>query len=65
LGAAFGSYGWSGESPRIIQEWLQNMGMQTVLDPIRIKHVPADQDLQELSQKARTLAESIRANVQA
>ncbi|MFP4393108.1 MAG: FprA family A-type flavoprotein [Desulfohalobiaceae bacterium] len=65
LGAAFGSYGWSGESPRIIQDWLQKMGMETVLDPIRILHVPGDQNLLDVSEKARTLAQSIWARVQA
>ena len=32
VGAAFGSYGWSGESPKIIQEWLASMNMDMPAD---------------------------------
>ncbi len=64
LGAAFGSYGWSGEAPAKIQEWLQQMGMQTVLEPIRIQHVPGQEDYQHLERQAEILAGHIRDMVQ-
>ena len=35
VGAAFGSYGWSGESPKIIQEWLASMNMDMPADPVK------------------------------
>lgn len=35
IGAAFGSYGWSGESGKIIHEWLASMGMDMVGEPVR------------------------------
>ncbi len=35
VGAAFGSYGWSGESPKIVYEWLASMGMEMVGDPVK------------------------------
>jgi flavorubredoxin len=28
VGGAFGSYGWSGEGPKIIHEWLASMDME-------------------------------------
>ena len=38
IGAAFGSYGWSGEAPIVIAEKMRDMGM-TVMDPVlRILH---------------------------
>jgi flavorubredoxin len=40
IGAAFGSFGWSGESVKSITEWLQSMGMETPVDPVKVKHVP-------------------------
>ncbi len=35
IGAAFGSYGWSGESPKIVHEWLSSMNMEMIGDPLR------------------------------
>ncbi len=35
IAAAFGSYGWSGESPKIVHEWLESMKMEMVADPLR------------------------------
>ena len=35
VAAAFGSYGWSGESPKVIHEWLSSMNMEMVGDPLR------------------------------
>lgn len=40
LGGAFGSFGWSGESVKVINEWLQGMGIDTPVDPVKVKHVP-------------------------
>ncbi len=35
VAAAFGSYGWSGESPKIIHEWLESMKFDMVAEPLR------------------------------
>lgn len=35
VAGAFGSYGWSGESPKIVHEWLTSMGLEMVNDPVR------------------------------
>ncbi len=40
VGAAFGSYGWSGESPKIIHEWLSSMGMDMVGEPMKHPWAP-------------------------
>jgi flavorubredoxin len=40
LGAAFGSYGWSGESVKIIQAELEAMGAQIIDKGLRIQYVP-------------------------
>ena len=44
IGAAFGSYGWSGESAKLIAAELQAMQFE-VLDPIRHQYVPDQQAL--------------------
>lgn len=61
LGAAFGSYGWSGEAPIMIAEKMRELGM-TVIDPpvLRILHKPTDKDLQECKRLGVDIAEKIK-----
>lgn len=40
VGAAFGSFGWSGESVKEITSWLESMGFDLPADPVKVKHVP-------------------------
>ena len=40
LGAAFGSYGWSGESVKIIEKELEAMGARIIEPGLRIQYVP-------------------------
>lgn len=45
IGAAFGSYGWGGESLKLINTQLQEIGIKLVDDGIRINYVPTDEEL--------------------
>ena len=49
-GAAFGSYGWSGEAAKLITEHLKAAGIETVNEGIRAQWVP-DQDALEQSRQ--------------
>lgn len=40
LGGAFGSYGWGGEATGKLSDFLQQMGVETVTEPIRSKYAP-------------------------
>ena len=40
VGAAFGSYGWSGEAPKLLHAMLAEMGVDLIADPLRIMYVP-------------------------
>jgi flavorubredoxin len=41
LGAAFGSFGWSGEAPRLVLEVMENIfQMQVLKPPLLIKYAP-------------------------
>ena len=40
IGAAFGSYGWSGEAVKILTTALEEMNIEVVAESIRIKNVP-------------------------
>jgi flavorubredoxin len=47
IGAAFGSYGWSGESIRHIEEILTEMKVAPAGEPIRTRHAPDDDILKK------------------
>ncbi len=48
VGLAFGSYGWSGESVGVVEEILKSCKFE-MLDNIKIRYVPGEQDLQEVT----------------
>ncbi len=61
IGAAFGSYGWSGEAVKIIEEHLNRCKIQTVAEGVRAKWQPKPDDLtrcQELGQKVARVINS-------
>ena len=45
VGAAFGSYGWSGEAVRMIEERLKGLKFDVPVEGLRIKLVPTDEEL--------------------
>ena len=47
IGAAFGSFGWSGESVPLLNEHMKGMGIELVSDGISAKYVPDDKNLLE------------------
>ncbi len=50
IGLAFGSYGWSGQSPGLVNAAIEGMGWQTLGDPQKICYIPTPDDLQALYQ---------------
>jgi flavodoxin I len=60
LGAAFGSYGWSGEAPVDIADRMRKLDME-VIDPVlRIQYQPTDKDLEECKRLGKDLANKIK-----
>jgi len=47
IGASFGSYGWSGEAHKNLDQMLKEMNVDIVHDPISAKWVPTDEKLME------------------
>jgi flavorubredoxin len=47
VGAAFGSYGWSGEAVGQIRDVLEAMKVECIGDPLRIKYVPGKDALKQ------------------
>ncbi|NMA67232.1 MAG: MBL fold metallo-hydrolase [Clostridiaceae bacterium] len=60
VGAAFGSYGWSGESPKIIQKSLEESGIEIVMDPISVKYQPDADELEASLKFGQEFAQYIK-----
>jgi len=60
IGAAFGSYGWSGEAVKLINAIMEEMKF-TVIDPgINIQYVPAHDDLRKCVDLGHKVAEALK-----
>lgn len=60
IGAVFGSYGWSGEAPRLVMEMMENkFEMRIVKPPLLIKYSPDDKGLEECRRLGNKVAEII------
>ncbi len=60
IGAAFGSYGWSGEAPIMIAEKMRELGMD-VIDPVlRIQYQPVEKDLEECKRLGKDIANKVK-----
>lgn len=60
IGAAFGSYGWSGEAALQIQDILQGMKVGLAGEPVKAKYVPGDEALETCYALGRTVAEKLQ-----
>ena len=60
VGAAFGSYGWSGEAPKQVLEILKNrFGMTLVQPPLEVLEQPRTDQLEQCRKLGKTVAEKI------
>jgi flavodoxin I len=64
VGAAFGSYGWSGEAPVMIAEKMRELGMN-VIDPVlRIQYQPMEKDLEECKRLGKDIAAKVKKSAE-
>ncbi len=60
IGAAFGSYGWSGEAPGMLLEIMKNKFKMEIIDPpLLAKYNPDKKSLEECRKLGKTVAEKI------
>jgi flavodoxin I len=60
IGATFGSYGWSGEAPRLVIEIMKNKFEMNVLEPpLLIKYTPDQSGLEKCKELGRRVAERL------
>ncbi|MDD5686986.1 MAG: flavodoxin domain-containing protein [Elusimicrobia bacterium] len=59
IGASFGSFGWSGESVKIIENTLKESGIEVVLPPISAKYTPSEEDTKNCFEFGKTFAKKV------
>ncbi len=60
IGTAFGSFGWSGESVKQIEESLGDMGVELVGEGLKVRYVPTEGDLRGCRARGLEIAERLR-----
>ncbi len=63
VGCAFGSYGWSGESVKVITEYLTAMGMELPASPVKALYVPRHDVLAQCVELGRTVGKAVKAKI--
>ena len=61
IGAAFGSYGWSGEAVKLMTEALRDMNIDIAGEGIRVKFTPRKEDLDKCVELGRQIGRSVMA----
>jgi flavorubredoxin len=59
IGAAFGSYGWSGESVKIIEARLMEAGIETAAEGIRVQYSPSPEEIKACESFGAAFAEKV------
>ncbi|MGD9022409.1 MAG: FprA family A-type flavoprotein [Deltaproteobacteria bacterium] len=59
IGAAFGSYGWSGEAVKLINKELEAMKFELIDPGLKIKYVPDDQGIEAAYELGKKVAQAL------
>ncbi|MFW6061780.1 MAG: flavodoxin domain-containing protein, partial [Planctomycetota bacterium] len=59
LGGVFGSYGWSGEAPKQLAAWMNDMDVEVINDPLRVRYVPQGDGLSQCYQLGLDVADRL------
>jgi len=59
IGAAFGSYGWSGEAVKLINKELEAMKFQLIDPGVKIQYVPNEQGIQACHELGKKIADKL------
>jgi flavorubredoxin len=63
LGAAFGSYGWSGEAVKMINDELTAMKFDLINDGLKIQYVPDAKNLEACEAWGRKIGEAVKESL--
>ena len=64
LGAAFGSYGWSGEAINMIEDRLRGLKLRVPVKGVRARLIPTDEELEQCRDLGRQLARHLTGNIE-
>lgn len=59
VGAAFGSFGWSGEAVRMIEDRMRGLKMRIPIQGLRVKLIPTEEELTECRQFGKDVAHAL------
>jgi flavorubredoxin len=60
VGAAFGSYGWSGEAVKLMTKSLEEMKMQVIHPGLSLMYVPTHETLRQCTELGREIAKAVK-----
>jgi len=60
VGAAFGSYGWSGEAVKLMTNSLEEMKMQVIHPGLSLMYVPTHETLRQCIELGREIAKAMK-----
>ncbi len=64
LGAAFGSYGWSGEAINMIEDRLRGLKFRVPIKGVRARLVPTEEELERCRHLGKQLSQHLTGNVE-
>jgi NADH oxidase (H2O-forming) len=64
VGAAFGSYGWTGEAPEMLHDRMRWLKFRLPVAPLKVKLIPTSQELEECFAFGREIAEITMGKMQ-
>jgi len=63
IGAAFGSYGWSGESVKNLEAMLKEMKVEIAAEAVSVKNVPGSYVLEKCHELGKTIAAELKKKI--
>ncbi len=63
IGAAFGSYGWSGESVKIMSQYMKDMKFNIIEPGLRFQYLPTHEQLKECVGFGRRIGRAIKEGI--
>jgi flavorubredoxin len=64
LGAAFGSYGWSGEAINMIEDRLRGLKLRVPIKGVRARLIPTEEELDRCRDLGKQLAQHLTGNIE-
>ena len=63
IGAAFGSYGWSGEAVKLLNQFMEEMKIKVIDPGIKVNYVPTHEDLDLCIELGRKIGKAIKKDI--